>query len=293
MTPDQIVNDYNAVYHDDQLNIYMAETTMRTRPHLFVEAGEQVWSALGSVREYAPYAEVDDVITETEVAQKYSDGKKSSVVFERPWSETTAADIVLEILQLNDFSRRKSIAKALFERTGGRHQETSVQLALTTHEDILEVAPEVYALRGTCETIDPVNTWSEILLTKRACKSFMLERYAGESLNAYPLWTPAMEQHWCLWAEGNSELNLGIGFGGTSDRADNCKLYQSLLFVSEPDLWPVSRCRQNPVAVEKNRLFQYTISQDPCPNLSGRGFRLFRIFFRLPSYLNAPDMPTG
>ena len=142
------------------------------------------------------------------------------------------------------------------------------------------------------EGIDPVNTWSEILLTRRICKSFMLERYAGEPLNAYPLWTPAMEQHWCLWAEGNSELNLGIGFGGASDKAYNRKLYQSLLFVSEPDLWPASDAVKTRWRF-KNRPFQYTISQDPCPNLSGRGFRLFRIFFRLPSYLNAPDTPTG
>ena len=116
VTPDQIVNDYNAVYHDDRLNIRMAETTMRTRPHLFVEAGEQVWSALGSVREYAPYAEVDDVITETEVVHKETDGTKPLFVYERPWSETTAADIVLEILQLNDFSRRQSIAKSAFRK---------------------------------------------------------------------------------------------------------------------------------------------------------------------------------
>ena len=268
---DQIVKGYNMFYRDDQLTDHLADTITRTRPHLFLEAGEQGWSALGSILEHASCAEVDDVESDN-LDAVHSDGKrkKASFVYKRPWFETTASHIILEILEQSDFCLRKSILNGLVERTNGRYDHGSALLVLPTHEDILEVAPGVYGLRTVCKNIDRVNTWSEILLTRRACKSFMLERYAGEPLSGYPLWTPTMEQNWCLWAEKNSELNFGMGYGGNSDRAFNRKLYQSLLFVSEPDLWPVSDTVKTQWRFKKQALSTYHFVKPVPDHLWGR-----------------------
>ena len=271
VVPDQIVKGYNTLYHDDLLTGHLAGTIMRTRPHLFLEAGEQGWSALGSIREHTSCAEVDDVESDNlDAVHSDEKKKKAPFVYERPWSETTASQIIREILEQRDFCRRKSVLKELVERTNGRYDHVSALPVLSTHEDILEASPGVYGLRKVCKNIDPVNTWSEILLTRRACKFFMLERYAGEPLNGYPLWTPTMEQQWCLWAEKNSELNLGMGYGGNSDRAFNRKLYQSLLFASEPDLWPVSDVIKTQWRFKKEALSTYHFVKPVPDHLWGR-----------------------
>ena len=269
--PDQIVKGYNTLYHDDQLTGHLADTIMRSRPRLFLEADDQGWSALGSIREHMSYAEVDDVESDNlDAVHADEKRKKTPFVYERPWSETTASQIIQEILEQSDFCRRKSILKGLVERTNGRYDHGSALPVLSSHEDIQEVAPGVYGLREVCKNIDPLNTWSEILLTRRACKSFMLERYAGEPLNGYPLWTSAMEQQWCLWAEKNSELNFGMGFGGDSDRAFSRKLYQSLLFVSEPDHWPVSDVIKTQWRFKKQALSTYHFVKPVPDHLWGR-----------------------
>ena len=48
-------------------------------------------------------------------------------------------------------------------------------------------------------------------------------RHAGEPANAYPMWTPAMEYQWAIWALENASADL----------------LSSFLFVAEPDTWPV------------------------------------------------------
>jgi len=234
-----IVRNYNNLYHDDQLTDRLAEIILRTRPHLFVEADEGRWSVLGSVREHSPYSEVDDVVHDDEAVHEDMERKKPAFFYQRPWSETTASDIVREILEERRFFKRKSIVKAFLERSEGRYESVSADAALTMNDDILEVAPRVYGIRSNCNDMDPVHAWSEVLLTTKFCKFFIVDRYAGEPLNTYPLWTPNMEQQWCIWAERNSDSNLGIGLKGDSGRAFNRRLFESLLFVSEPEHWPV------------------------------------------------------
>ena len=262
---DQIATDYNAFYHDDQINERLAQTIMQPRPHLFLEEDKQTWSALGTVQEQIAYAEIDDVLPDSDTIHPGANEKKQPFLYERPWSETTASNIVIEILEQQEFCLRKNITKLFLARTSGHYVSASAEAVLAGNDDILEAAPEVYGLRTVCNDIDPMYSWSETLLTRRACKSFLLERYAGEPLHAYPLWTRAMEQKWCIWAENNSELNTGIGFGGKSDRAFNRSLFQSLLFVSEPEYWPVSESTRSYWLFRKQTLAAYHFTK-PVPN---------------------------
>ena len=160
--------------------------------------------------------------------------------------------------------------EGLVERSNGRYDKGSAFPVLTMHEDVLEVSPGVYGLRKVCEKIDPVDTWSKLLLNRRACKFFVSERYAGESLNVYPLWTPTMEQQWCLWAEKNSELDIGMGHKGVADRAFNRKLYHSLLLVSDPEHWPVSEDVKTRWRFKKQALSKYHFVKPVPGHLWGR-----------------------
>jgi len=262
---DKIATDYNTFYHDDQINQRLALTIMQPRPHLFLEEGKQTWSALGTVQEQIEYAEIDDVLPDCDAIHPGANEKKQPFLYERPWSETTASTIVIEILEQQDYCLRKNISMLFLARTDGRYESVSADAVMATNDDMLEAAPEVYGLRTVCNDIDPMYSWSETLLSRRACKSFLLERYAGEPLNAYPLWTRAMEQKWCIWAENNSELNTRIGFGGKSDRAFNRSLFQSLLFVSEPEYWPVSESTRSHWLFKKQTLAAYHFAK-PVPN---------------------------
>ena len=278
VAPDQIVKDYNTFYQDDQLNDRLVENIMQTKPHLFVEEGEQAWSAFGSIQEHTPYAEVDDVECSNEAVQVDANRKKPPFYYERPWSETNASDIVKGILDLRDFYLGTNILKDFHKRTGSRYELISAAAVLATDENIIEAAHGVYGLRRTLKDIDPVASWSETLLTRRACKSFILDRYAGEPMNVYPLWTPAMEQQWCIWAEGNSELNFGIGFGGESDRAFNRKLFRSLLFVAEPERWSVSDSIRSQWLFKKQALSSYYFTRPVPRHLWQRNVSLQDLF---------------
>ena len=254
---DQIAENYNALYHDDQLNAHLAENIMRSRPHLFLETRARTWSGLGSAGEHAPFAKTDDVVPDDTGVRSEAKKEKPPFVYERPWSETTTSDIVREILEEKGLCQRQGIIREFLNRTDGRYQAVNAEVDLALNKDVVEAAPRVYGLRKDCGGIRPMDSWTDVLLTRSACKIFVIARYAGEPLSSFPLWTPAMEQQWCFWAEGNSELNLGIGFGGDSDRAFNRKLFQSLLFVSEPEHWPASDSVKTQWLFKKQGLSEY------------------------------------
>ncbi len=212
---------------------------------------------MGSAEEHAPFAKTDDVIPDATGVRSDAEKEKPPFVYERPWSETTTSDIVREILEEKGLCQRQGIIREFLNRTDGRYQAVNAEVDLALNEDVVEAAPTVYGLRKDYGGIRPMNPWTDVLLTRSACKIFVIARYAGEPLGSYPLWTSAMEQQWCFWAEGNSELNLGIGFGGDSDRAFNRKLFQSLLFVSEPEHWPASDSVKTQWLFKKQGLSEY------------------------------------
>ena len=68
-----------------------------------------------------------------------------------------------------------------------------------SHE-LLQVAPTVYALGETHGNLDPQSAQAEMLLTKSDLRWYVMSRHAGEPMNTFPLWTPAMESMWSRWA---------------------------------------------------------------------------------------------
>ena len=230
-----ITDDYSSIYSDDELTSDVASDIMRSSPHLFRPFGDGNWIIAGP-------SNVHPRITDSKGAadSEYENHTSPVYMFERPWSETTAVDIINEILEGMDLAREVDIIRIFMLRTEGRYHDANVSGALMRNGSFLQVAPGFYALRKKYDPIDSTTASSDRLLTRRACRSFIIYRYAGEPMNFYPLWTAAMEQKWCYWAESNSDRNTGIGFGKKSDRSYNRKIFESLMYVVDPDQWQIS-----------------------------------------------------
>lgn len=262
--PKQIAQAYNDLYHDDQMNPNMAVEVMLERPISFQESDAHAWSGIGSQEEHAGYASTDDVAHDDAGAPSGSNRANAPYVFERPWSETTAVDILREILDIKGLASRQSIVRSFMARTDSRYQAVTAATHLGLDEAFLEPAPRVFGLRKEFQNLDPVMSWTEFLLNKSASQYFIRDRYAGEPLNTYPYWTPAMEQHWCFWAEANSELKLTRSPRGDSEQGFYRRLFQSLLYVAEPTLWPVSNALKAEWTFKKECISHYHFA-DPLP----------------------------
>ncbi len=216
---DHITEEYNLAYKDDRLTPETAAEVLVERPHLFTCSGSERWAPNGDVAKPAKDAAPGDAGAGREVQKEEQHWR-----FERPWSETTASDIILEIVQEKGICHQKEIMTLLMERAAGRFKEVNVQIAVAIRKEFIQLAPSVYGWARRFQEIDPVSAQSDRLLTSRDCLKYVRGRYAGEPMNSWPLWTPAMERKWCLWARD----------------ARLPKLYQSLLYIANPDLWPAS-----------------------------------------------------
>lgn len=202
----QIINDYNSLYTDDHLIPETAGKVMIANPHLFCGSKDKGWKCI---------EQATDILTQ-EIANE-----KPCYFFERPWSETTATDIVKEILEEKKIFHLSDISKAFMKRAGHRYVLINVNTALRRENDFKAVAPGVYALYYCNCKPDDLNELYRVLLNNKDCYAYIIERYAGAPMNTYPLWTPYMERMWCIWAKKHG----------------NYKIYQSLLYIANPSLW--------------------------------------------------------
>lgn len=260
----QIARDYNALYQDDQLNERMAQETMRLCPHLFLESDTNAWCGVGSIEDHVPYVEADDVVGESGGAEPAAHRKMPPHFYERPWSETTVLSILRDILEEKGIYPRVQIRKTFVARTHGRFKAVSTDIFLSYYHEFEEMAPQVFGLRQGEVSVDPLTTWTELLLTKRYCKFFVEQRYAGEPMNAYPLWTPAMEEHWCYWAEKDSKQNEMLPLSRDFQGAFASELFESLLYIAEPTNWPAPENVKKEWALKKQTLSRYHFAR-PLP----------------------------
>lgn len=231
----EIPRAYNRAYPDDRITPEIAEKCIETREDLFQPSGG-AWVADG---------------VETPTMESAAADEAARFRFERPWEETGALTIVQEVLETVESARIGEIVRSVLQRSSQRFSVPTVVAALMMGKTVVQVTPARFALRETCAAWDPVLAATPLLLNRKDCRRYILDRYAGEPLHSYPLWTGAMEREWCLWAERNSERNTGVGFGGKSDRAHNRRIYQSLLYVAEPDRWPVADAEKRAWAFKK------------------------------------------
>jgi hypothetical protein len=237
---DQIIESYNSIYDDDKLTLEILISIVKAKYNIFhlVGVDGKGYSAKGTVDDVKPY---DDFMEESD-----SDENQTRFIFNRPWSETSARSLIKEILETNGICTRKEINRLFLEKTSHRfaaadNEVPVVTAVLCSEPNILELAPSLFGLKEKFNNLDRTMATSDLLLTARDCRRFVVARYAGELLNTYSLWTPAMEYKWCAWIETKiSNLGNDKSRKFYHKHSNYRKLFESLLYISDPDFWPIS-----------------------------------------------------
>ena len=237
---EQLIEIYNNIYDDDELTLEILVFIITTKCNIFqlVDVDGKGCSAKGTVEDVEPY---DDFMEESD-----SDEKQTRFIFNRLWSETSTSSLIEEILEAKGICTRQEINRLFLDKTSHRftfvgNEVPVVAAVLSNDPNILELAPCILGLKEKFKNLDSTMATSDLLLTMRDCRRFVMARYAGESFNKYLLWTPAMEYKWCMWIETKIN-NLGNNRSRTYYHKSRGyrKLFKSLLHISDPDVWPVN-----------------------------------------------------
>jgi hypothetical protein len=221
---EQIHAEYLDTYSDDDAitrDIFLA---MGDNPHLFMKLGSFGWYSIMTTAGQDPYQQKN---TSTKLHQPDKD--KVQFFFKRPAIEPSMLNLINEFVQRQGMARPKEIESYIREKHTERvNESTQIAALIAGSHELFQVAPTVYALRETHCNLDPQSAQAEMLLTKSDLRWYVMSRHAGEPMNTFPLWTPAMERMWCRWAQ---------------KRATNparSRLFQSMMSVADPGCWPVS-----------------------------------------------------
>lgn len=109
-------------------------------------------------------------------------------------------------------------------RTNNEYAKSSAGALLVLFGPFTRLAPGVYGLPSHLLSLDPIHHTVPFLRSDHHLYWYTTARSAGEPLNAFPLWTPAMEVEWVRWAEENAAPEL----------------FEQLLRVVDAEKWPVS-----------------------------------------------------
>ena len=221
---EQIHAEYLDTYSDDDAlprDIFLA---MGDNPHLFMKLGSFGWYSIMSAAGQDPYQQ-KNISTKL----RRPDKNKAQFFFKRPGIEPSLLDLINEFVQKQGMARPKEIEAFIREKYTDRVDEsTQIVAQIAGSHDLLQVAPTVYALRETHGNLDSQSAQAEMLLTKSDLRWYVMSRYAGEPMNTFPLWTPAMESMWCQWAQKRAINTAGS------------RLFQSMMYVADPLCWSVS-----------------------------------------------------
>lgn len=232
VTIDNLINDFNETYVDDKANHDICERVLKKYPHLFGMRSDSTWATA-----YSPLPDARQ--NETHISRNRS-SHSSMDYFERPWDEMPLRFFLTEIVEYKGIASFLEIENEFITRTGGKFHKSTMGQAMRSEEAIVEVAPNLYSVWENNTREYPREKYYHLLLNRRACIKFITHRFAGEPLDAYPMWTPDMEYRWCCWADNESYTNTKIGFGDRSDIPFKRKILQSLLAVVDLEKWTVS-----------------------------------------------------
>ncbi len=219
---DQMLRKYHAYYPSDLCSARDLDITLRDSPHLFVNLNESGWIPIGATETTLISKEAGGVETENYFlpgANAGSGSEKKETLFQ-----------ILHKMMEDEGPLTFLTAKNRFtEIAGSKYSPNSVFPTLITNSAFVRMAPGVFGTKSQLEALDPLHSVSALLLRGSQCRIYTLARAARQPRIEYPLWTPAMEQAWCKWADDRAEKTL----------------FQSLLSVAEPETWPVSGVESN------------------------------------------------
>lgn len=232
----QLLLEYRSEFADDACTLADAQRAMISFPHLILRSGDFGWAGIGAA------------------GGKEMDASDYDVTFHR-WSEerkfsedATDRDLIRQVLEEHSPCRLQQIRGVIRRRFNREVPQTSINVHLISCEDFIRLAPGVYGRHEADVEVRP----TRLLLNRGACIHYVLARWAGEPAGAYPLWTPAMENEWCEWAQAKEKQLLG-----------------SLLAVADPSSWPASDAYKAVWLWKKECLGYYRFEKPPRYPMSG------------------------
>ena len=220
---EQIHAEYLDTYSDDDALLRDIVLAMGDNPHLFVKLGSIGWYSIMTAAGRNPYQQEN---TSTKLHQP--DTNKAQFFYKRPDIEPSLLNLIKEFVQKQGMARPKEIESYIRKKHTDRvNESTQIAALIAGSHDLLQVAPTVYALGETHGNLDPQSAQTEMLLTKSDLRWYIMSRHAGEPMNTFPLWTPAMEIMWCRWAQKKAT------------NPARSRLFQSMMYVADPGCWPV------------------------------------------------------
>jgi len=221
MTVQELLSQYLGKYADDDAIGRDVVLAMIDNSHLFIRLGHIGWYPIlhEDEKTFAPDEIGPEELTADETATCF---------YKRPKDGTSSLEIVREVVRSKRVCKPIEIAEEVKSKTEVPLTNTQIPQILAQSFDFLQVSPSAYALEETLSGLDPSTADSDVLLTRSDIRWYAIARHAGEPMNTFPFWTPAMEWKWCQWAQKND-----------TNPARN-RLYRSLLFVVDPHGWPVT-----------------------------------------------------
>ena len=218
----EILTAYSSVFRDDRCSLRDIEIVMQDAPHLFLRCAEAGWVALGHVD-----SSLEPVCSdEMGMAEENKAGGRDKAPELTATGETarsSLAETIRSTLKRQGPLHLSKIMKICADNSAQKHAATSVGASLVMG-NYVRLAPGVWGLPEHYRKLASASGWSGVLLSEADCRVYTRARHAGEPMDTYRMWTPAMEYQWARWAETNASQEL----------------FSSLLAVCDPSLWSVS-----------------------------------------------------
>ena len=228
----QLIEAYCDHHSDDDLDSSAAVLAMGLAPFLFLKTAYHHWLCVH------PEAGIEDppLVTDLELG---------AIFFKTGLEEVSARTTVTTILREEAPVTYKELLRGLVVRSNGRYHDNHLGNILVNDCGIMYLAPGVLALEEMAADLCTQERTVDKFLNKEDCMCFVAARAAGEPRDLYPLWNAAMEYRWCRW--GQHHLSA--------------KDFEALLFVIEPEQWPVGKSERELWSKNKRSLGRYCPSR--------------------------------
>ena len=228
----QLIDLYREHHGDDDLDSQASYTAMRLAPFLFLRTSYNHWLCIH------PETDIENSPRETDL-------EFGSIFFKTGLEEVSARATVMSILRDKRIVTERELQAAMVALSKGKYDKGQLGNIYNTESEITYLAPGVVGLESMAADVCTQEQSYDKLLNKQACLCFIAARAAGEPRELYPLWHYAMEYRWCRWGKDNL----------------SARDFEALLFVSEPELWPVDKLERERWSSIKRSMGRYLLSR--------------------------------
>lgn len=265
----ELVVRHNLLNPKANCSVRDALIVMSEAPHLFLSMGDKGWCAFGIQNDVPLGQKVAELSSSVSPPKQLAIAQANAFGYGGPGER-----FVHEYLSRREGARLVDILDYCKHSPEREFSISSIGPFLLTSPRIARLAPGVYCLRQQLEGLRQKAT-SDLLLEDRACRRYVMARYAGEPINAYPLWTASMEHKWCDWAKRSADPSL----------------FESLLSISDPDAWLVAEhIKQHWQSIKQRHACYHLLAEPRFPlhtkMPSVRDLLIVALYARSAGYMN-------